>query len=229
MASRTTHSISQHFTTAGTVPQDWYVSNGSVKRAGGGLTYADGPRLLQFTASSRGFDYGLLVQNLTGKTKVAYAKYGVSTGRSTLTLYPGSYAVKYKVCNWNQPDFSPVTVAVLNSSGQEVASQTFTPTVNIGGDTANKFARITAQAFDFEITETDNYVIAFYSAASEWSDCIVGQLLLTNNSYVATGIDTQIVTPHSSDSKWFDLQGRQVNNPSKPGLYINNGKKILKK
>ena len=54
------------------------------------------------------------------------------------------------------------------------------------------------QTFEFDITEQGDYVIAFYSAASEWSDCIVGQLLLTNNSYVATGIDTwgQRTLPH---------------------------------
>ena len=238
MASRTTHSISQHFTTAGTVPQDWYVSNGSVKRAGGGLTYADGPRLLQFTASSRGFDYGLLVQNLTGKTKVAYAKYGVSTGRSTLTLYPGSYAVKYKVCNWNQPDFSPVTVAVLNSSGQEVASQTFTPTVNIGGDTANKFARITAQAFDFEITETDNYVIAFYTDEAKNSDFVLSAVTLLAKEFTPTGISEVKLSPSGGQVsgqsngvqrelyKSYDLSGREVNGVLPRGIYIVNGQKV---
>ena len=32
-----------------------------------------------------------------------------------------------------------------------------------------------------------------------------------------------------TESKWFDLQGRRIERPTKAGLYINNGKKVLVK
>ena len=238
MTSRATHSISQRFTTAGAVPQDWYVSNGSVKRSGGGLTYTDGPRLLQFTATSRGFDYGLLVQNLTGKAKAAYAKYGVSTGRSTLTLYPGSYAVKFKVCNWNQPDFTPVTISIQNSSGQEVASQTVTPTVNIGGDTANKFARTSQLTFDFDITETDNYIIAFYAGETKNADFVLSAVTILAKEFTPTGIKEvkqsynegktygQGRGARRQTNKSYDLGGREVNGTLSRGIYVVDGQKV---
>ena len=44
----------------------------------------------------------------------------------------------------------------------------------------------------------------------------------------ATGIDYQIVNSKSSNSKWFDLSGRQLDGvPTAPGLYIVNGRKVI--
>ena len=143
VSSSSSYTLSQRFSSEGVVPQDWYVSNGSTKRAGGGNIYTDGCRILHFTGTTRAFDYGLLVQNASGRAKVAWAKFGVSNARSALTLHAGHYAIKYKLCNWDQPDFSPVILSIQDASGVEVAADTITPTVNIGGDVANKFARIT--------------------------------------------------------------------------------------
>ena len=82
------------------------------------------------------------------------------------------------------------------------------------------------QTFEFDIAEQGNYVIAVYSAAAEWSDCIVGQLSLTASSYLTTGISQPSPsTLHPSTT--YDLQGRRVNTPTKPGIYIRNGKKVL--
>jgi arabinogalactan endo-1,4-beta-galactosidase len=36
-------------------------------------------------------------------------------------------------------------------------------------------------------------------------------------------------TSKATDSRWFNLQGQEVNQPLKPGLYINNGHKVLVK
>jgi hypothetical protein len=131
-----------------------------------------------------------------------------------------------------------VTVAVLNSSGQEVASQTFTPTVNIGGDTANKFARITAQAFNFEITETDNYVIAFYTDEAKNSDFVLSAVTLLAKEFTPTGISEVKLSPSGGQvfgqsngvqrelHKSYDLSGREVNGVLPRGIYIVNGQKV---
>ena len=42
-----------------------------------------------------------------------------------------------------------------------------------------------------------------------------------------TGIQNHHVI--DNESKWFDLQGRRIERPTKAGLYINNGKKVLVK
>ena len=209
------------------VPLGWYVSDGSSKRIGGDNYYSDGCRILHFTASSKAFEYGLLVQNTTGKERGAWARFGASTGRSTLTLHPGHYALKYKICNWNQPDFSPVTVTIYNSSNKEVASEVFTPYVNIGGDAANKFARFNQQVFEFDITEADNYTIVFYPDATRNADFVLGALSLQAVEFTATDIH-DVLTSESDSSTIYDLSGRRMANGNlKPGIYIIDGHKVL--
>ena len=72
-------------------------------------------------------------------------------------------------------------------------------------------------------------VWALYSAASEWSDCILGQLILANNSYVATGIRATLNDNGETLNDYcvYDLQGRKMNNLRQKGLYIRNGKKYI--
>ena len=124
----------------------------------------------------------------TARRKAAWAKFGDKTGRSSLTLHAGHYIIKYKVCNWNQPDFTPVTVAIEGADGQEVASQTYTPTVNIGNNTANKFTGVAQQTFEFDITATGDYVIAFYADASRNADFVLGQASIQAKEFFTTGI-----------------------------------------
>ena len=238
IASRTSQNLHQHFSREGVVPQDWYVSNGSTKRVGGENTYSDGIRILHFTGATRAFDYGLLVQNITSKAKAAWAKYGSGTARSTLTLHPGKYAIKYKVCNWNQPEFSPVTLSIQDVKGMEVAAETFTPTVNIGGDVTNKFAKFGQQTFEFEIAETGDYVICFFTDAAKNADFVLGQVSIQAKEFTPTGIKETDFLRKSGlpvvDNNFFDLNGRKTTNRSqttKPlrGLYITKGRKIVVK
>ena len=106
-----------------------------------------------------------------------------------------------------------------------IASETYTPDINIGNVASNNFASPQQQSFEFDIAEQGDYVIALYSAPTGWSDCIVGQLILTVNSYVPTGIHST----HNKiqDNKIYDLQGHEINRPTKTGIYIQNGQKIL--
>jgi len=227
-----TYNLYQTFKTEGLVPQNWYVSNGSTKRVGGGLSYTDGCRLLRFTNSSKAFEYGLLVINNTTKAKAAWAKFGDKSGRSSLTMHAGHYALKYKLCNWNQPNFTPVTVAIEDLNGQEMASKVYTPTVNIGGNTANKFSSVSQQTFEFDIPETGNYVIVFYTDAAKNADFVLGQISIQATTFVSTGIKTidNSATDylHSAKNECFDLSGRHLLKENlKPGLYIIGGRKVV--
>ncbi len=222
------YNLLQNNKVEGAIPQNWYVSNGSIKRVGGGMPYADGCRILHFTNSTRAFEYGLLVQNATTREKAAFAKFGTSQGRSILSLYPGHYVIKYKVCNWNQPEFTPVTVAIEDSEGQEVASETVTPTVNIGNNTGNKFTGVQQQAFEFDIAEPGDYVVAFYTGGTRNADFVLGQLTIIPSSFVSTGIDENINVNENPKRGTFDLSGRRLSaDQLKRGIYIIDGRKTV--
>ena len=222
------YNLLQNNKTEGAVPPSWYASNGSTKRIGGGLPYADGPRILRFTNSTKAFEYGLLVQNATTREKAAWAKFGVKTARSTLTLHAGHYVVRYKVCNWNQPSFTPVTLAIENVDGLEVASKTVTPTVNIGGNTGNKFSGVQQQTLEFDITENGDYVIVFYTDAVRNADFVLGSINIQASSYVPTGITEQPADDTRRPSAVYDLSGRKLSAEQlKRGLYIIDGRKTV--
>ena len=136
------------------------------------------------------------------------------------------------------PNFGSVELNIEKNTGNSsIASQTYMPTINIGNVASNSFGNPEQQAFEFDITEQGAYSIAIYSAASEWSDCIIGQLILIANSYNDTGIDDQLNDKRTLpyDDAVYDLQGRKVSvpNPSSPssvlrkGIYIKNGKKFF--
>lgn len=228
--STSTYSLHQTFKVEGAVPQNWYVSNGSTKRVGGGLPYTNGPRILRFTNTSKAFEYGLLVLNATTKAKAAWAKFGDKSGRSYLTLHAGRYALKYKLCNWNQPNFTPVTIAIEDLNGQEVASQTYTPTVNIGGDVSKKFTGVVQQTMEFDIPETGDFVIVFYADAAKNADFVLGQATIQALAFTATGIreiDNGNGNNNGNGNGCYDLSGRRLSKESlKPGLYIIDGHKV---
>jgi hypothetical protein len=231
VAPTSTYTLSSRFKIEGAVPQDWYACSGSTKRAGGGLAYTSGPRTLRFTASTKAFTYGLFVQNTSGKEKGAWARFGDEAGRSRLTLHAGHYIIKYKVCNWNRAEFTPVTLSIEDPDGQEVASQTYTPTVNIGGKTSNKFTGVEQQTFEFDITETGDYVIAFYADASRNADFVLGQASIQAKEFFTTGI--QDISERNErkvpgTSHVYDLGGRRVDEGNlKRGIYIIDGRKVV--
>ena len=223
----TAFSLYATFKCEGAVPQNWHVSNGSAERVGGGLPYTSGPRILRFTNATKDFEYGLLVQNAVGET-TAWAKFGDRTSNSFLTLHAGHYAVKYKVCNWNKPEFTPVTIAIERLDGQTVASQTYTPTVNIGASTSKKFSGTTQQTFEFDIPETGDYVIAFHTDTAKNADFVLGLVTLHALSFVPTAISRISADKPVTSSRVYDLSGRQLSKDNlKPGLYIIDGRKVV--
>ena len=174
----------------------------------------------------------MFIQNTANKAKNAWARFGDKSARSHLMLHAGHYAIKYKACNWNCPEFSPITVAVETTSGEEVASQTYTPTVNIGGNVANKFTGVTQQTFEFDIPETGDYVLVFYADAAKNSDFVLGQAIIQAIKYTETtgiqDVQQRSAAQPSAARGCFDLLGRRLPNENlKPGLYVIDGRKVV--
>ncbi|MBP5800215.1 MAG: hypothetical protein J6W43_09955 [Prevotella sp.] len=224
--SASAFSLYSTFKSEGVVPQNWHVSNGNTERVGGGLPYSSGPRILRFTNANKAFEYGLYVQNAADE-RTGWAKFGDKTSNSYLTLRAGHYAVKYKVCNWNHPEFLPVTLSIERLDGQVVASETYTPTVNIGAKTSNKFIGVDQQTFEFDIPETGDYVVAFYTDTVKNADFVLGLVTLHAISFESVGISH--VTTDKADSPYaYDLSGRRLSKKNlKPGLYIIDGHKVV--
>ena len=221
--------ISSDFKEGGALPAGWTTYDSKERRTGYSNGYTSGCRVLQFTGSSKGFSYGLYFRNISGQAHQGWAKYGLSDGGTTLSLAPGHYTLKYKICNWNMANFGQVELSVeKRTGGTSIASQEYMPNINIGNVASNNFSSPQQQTFEFDVTEQGDYVLAIYSAASEWSDCIVGQLSLTVNSYDTTGVSLMSSKEGSSKEGCYDLMGRRVAKPTK-GLYINNGRKVVVK
>ena len=223
--------ISSDFKEGGALPAGWTTYDSSERRTGYSSGYSSGCRVLQFTGSTKGFSYGLYFRNINGKAHQGWAKYGLSNGGTTLSLAPGHYTLKYKICNWNMSSYGAVELGIEKRTGStSIASQTYKPNINIGNTASNNFSSPAQQTFEFDIAEQGDYVIAVYSAASEWSDCIVGQLILTANSFVATGLSSHTASPSPErDGSIYDLQGRKVpaSGALPKGIYVKNGKTIV--
>ena len=221
--------ISSDFKEGGALPAGWTTYDSKERRTGYSNGYTSGCRVLQFTGSSKGFSYGLYFRNISGQAHQGWAKYGLSDGGTTLSLAPGHYTLKYKICNWNMANFGQVELSVeKRTGGTSIASQEYMPNINIGNVASNNFSSPQQQTFEFDVTEQGDYVLAIYSAASEWIDCIVGQLSLTVNSYDTTGVSLMSSKEGSSKEGCYDLMGRRVAKPTK-GFYINNGRKVVVK
>ena len=224
-----TLTLSSSFNEGNCVPAGWTTYDSSDRRQGYSNGYSNGCRILQMTGTTKSFSYGFYFRNINGTKHAGYIKYGLADAGSTLTLSPGHYALKYKACNWNCENFSPIEFVIETRSGSKaIASTVYTPTVNVGNVASNNFTGVNQQTFEFDITEAGEYVIAAYADAAEWSDGLIGQLSLTALSYVATGISTLPTVDSSADrDAIYDLSGRRVSRPTRDGLYIKNGKKMV--
>ena len=222
-----TLSLSQRFTENACTPAGWISYDGSEKRIGYVGGHGNGSRVMQLTGSPRAFNYGYYFRNINGNRHDGWIKYGLPESSATLSLAPGHYVLKFKACNWNMASFGELEFAVEKAAGgQAVASTIYKPTVNIGNNAGNGFSGVTQQTFEFDVTEQGNYVLAVYSAASGWSDGMVGELILTANGYETTGIKT--TSRAETPTAIFDLQGHRLAQAPRKGIYIQNGQKIVK-
>ena len=215
--------MSQEFKTVENgVPNGWSTFDGQEKRIGAATGFSSGSRVFHFTNSRRAFEWGLYTRNVTGEPKAGYARFGDEGGTSVLTFYPGRYQLAYKICNWNQPDFAPVTVAVETLDGREVSSEVFMPDVNVGNAADKAFATIYNKYFIFDILEKGRYVITFYTADASWADAVIGQ-----SDLYYKGANTGITEVQADeDTPCYNLSGMPVAAP-KAGIYIKGGKKVI--
>ena len=205
------------FQTEGCVPSGWTTYDGEVMRTGlvSGLT--SGCRTLYFTSTQHDFDRALYVRNIYGRHQEGYARFAGEETPSTLMLYPGNYRIYYRIVNWNQPDFSPITIALEDMNGQTIGTETFTPSCNIGNSTSNNFTGTTTESFNFDVTEKGRYRISFYTADSPWADMILSRAAIHRDG------DVVGITPVTDDTHYrtvyYHLSGQQTDTPPH-GLYI---------
>lgn len=233
-----TLNLSQKFNEGGCVPAGWTTYDGSEYRYGYSSGFSMGCRILQLKGSQRDFTYGLYFRNTTGATHDGYAKYGLPAANSSLTLSPGHYTLSYRICNWNCENFAEVELSVEKAANaQAVASTKFMPTVNVGNNAENSFSGTKIEKFEFDITETDNYALAVYSAARGWSDALIGYFSLEYTSQTPTAIKG-VSEAQPAAATLYNLAGQTVSPayrgtqerslPAK-GIYILNGKKLVVK
>lgn len=220
------HMFHNDFTEGGSIPLGWTTYDGSERRNGFSNGYSSGSRVLQFTSSTRDFEYGLYFRNQSGRQRAGYAKYGMAASHSTLTLCPGKYMLRYKICNWNNEEAAPLDICVEKKTGGEaIASTSYTPNVNIGNDVSKSFKGTRIITFEFVIEEEDDYLLSFYTADKVWADGVIGYMMLAAKEY-ASGIE--II--HNSQcimhkNAMYNLQGQRINSMQK-GLNIVGGNKI---
>ena len=215
-------SLSQLFKENGSLPSGWTTFDGSEKRVGYNSGYVQGCRIIEMTGEQHSFTYGLYFRNTSGKEHAGYAKYAEVGSSSTLWLSPGSYELRYKICNWNRTRFSPVTISIDRAEGgASVASEVYTPTVNIGNSASKSFTGVEQQTLAFTITEGGYYVLAFYTADAEWADGVIGGVVLEAKEYGLAGVESPVCPDADAQPRLFDLQGRPVT-ASQPshGIYI---------
>ena len=209
-------SIISSFSKENSVPDGWLVSNGSTKRVGPKYDLTSGCRTLKFTGSKRDFASGLYVYSNSGRA--AFARYAGKGTNSTLIFYPGKYQMNLRIANWNNPDLSPVTIAVETIGGEEVFTETITPAVNIGNNTANSFSGASVLKIPFDIYEKGQYVVSFYTEEKENADLVLGYFAIILKEAL-TAVDNVEEAAQVVNVKYYNLSGVEIQKPEN-GIYI---------
>ncbi len=205
------------FDREGCVPEGWETFDGQEHRVGYVDGFSQGSRVFLFTGAQHDFDAGLYTRNVTGGAKEGYARFAGESTNTAMTLISGNYTLYVKVANWNQPSFSPVTVAVEDLEGGSVLSETFTPTANIGNAASNSFSGTTAMSFSFDVLQPGRYVVSFYTADAPWADLVVGRATLRRNGEASVSLPSASAQPVKKE--YFNLAGQRVT-PDTHGIVV---------
>ena len=205
-----------NFDVEGSVPDGWETYDGSENRVGFSDGFSQGSRVFHFTGAEHDFDWGLYTRNTTGGARAGYAKYATEKTSVSLMLYPGNYQLYMKVANWNQPSFSPVTVAVETLEGEQVFAETFTPTANVGNAASNSFSGTSINNYLFDINEANRYIVAFYTADASWADLVLGRATLRRKG--DSGVST-VSARRPVRTLYYNLAGQRISAPA-GGLYV---------
>ncbi|NLT02687.1 MAG: hypothetical protein GXY09_02365 [Bacteroidales bacterium] len=179
-APQQTHSFTQAFTTAGTLPAGWMTYDGAETRIGFQSGLSSGCRIFQLTGTPRDFNYGLYVRNTSGEPKAGRATLGSSSGAGYVLLHPGVYTLNVGCANWNMTAGGQVTCQVNALPGDStLTSLTFLPTSNIGNAMSNPFSGTSPQKLWFQVTQPTIIAITLYTQDTPWADFVLGGLTLT--------------------------------------------------
>jgi len=204
----------------GAIPKGWRLHDSSTQRIGAQTGLGLGCRILQFSGTTRDFDYGLYIRNLAGTANMGFAKFAALNCDSIMTLTPGKYTFKYKVCNWNMSSFGSVTTKISNRSDSvAILTNTITPSTNIGNNIANSFSGSTAVELNFNITSTGDYGIEFYTANAAWADAIISGVSLVKSVYISTSVKSLTAEATIKSILYYNMNGMLLKSPTK-GLYI---------
>ena len=206
-----------NFSQEASVPEGWETYDGVEHRMGYCDGFTSGSRVFHFTGSERDFDWGLYTRNVNGGVKEGYARYASENTSAMLTLFPGNYQLYVRVTNWNQPNFSPVTVALETMEGEPVMTETFTPTVNIGNTATNSFSGSSAQSYQFDVLQKGRYRISFYTNDAPWADLVIGKASIRRKGDVSAVKAIDGAQP--ARIVYYNLSGQQVE-PVMHGLYV---------
>ena len=191
----------------GFIPAGWIIRDGRQTRIGPFDGKSGGCRVLEFTGSPRDFDLAIWGRNSSGGADKAYIAYGDFQGKAVLYCTPGVYHLSFDACNYDRPDFSPIRCDVLDAVTDEViASTTFTPSCNVGGNTANSFTGVSHINIDF--TEANGRFVKFYFYLGEvkTDDALIANLRLKLDS---AGIDdAEAPVSEIVSVSYYDLLGR---------------------
>ena len=139
---------------------------------------------------------------------------------------PGDYKLlihKYKLNHLKKEAVSPVDIQ-LNADGTISGSQTGTWSIEEG--TSYVIIKLGSTSYygvfvEQTLEPSDDKAPAFTAVTKS------GQTIWGYQTAPATGIE-RIVNQKSSNSKYYDLQGRPVNTPQRKGIYIHDGKKVIR-
>ena len=162
-----------------------------------------------------------------GTADVGYVNYGEESGYR-LTLDPGKYTLSYSIVGWKA---KPSITASVQRVGGEVAAQlSSAPTAFVSSNgSTSRITQSTDEQLSFEVAEKGDYILKWQlpKASSGYTEALLGNVRLVCNN--TTGIATPVQLEETSGSEVFDLFGRKHTAPLAPGIYIMNGRKVVKK
>jgi hypothetical protein len=84
------------------------------------------------------------------------------------------------------------------------------------------------QTFEFEIAETGDYVVVFYTDATRNADFVLSQASIQVKDFLETGIHQFTELQQTSALHVYDLSGRRVEaGQLRRGIYIIDGRKTI--
>lgn len=215
------------FSGGGCIPAGWRAVFESGTRTAG--NYSSGPRIMSFSPEGL-MPYAFYFRiGTSGTGKVSY---GEET-KYRLKLEPGQYTLSYSIVGWKakpsitcQVKVGTKNVGKLSTKPEYIMSE--------NGSSA-RITKTTDKSIDFEVTASGNCILSWTvpTATSGLTEALVGNIRLVKNDE-ADGIVEIPLFPggemiNAGQDQWYDLSGRKMTTTDKKGIYVKDGKKVLKK